>query len=156
MRECFSARLGARSGLIVVGMVALLGTGCVVHHHHPDGGPVVVHRAPGHGHPPPHAPAHGHRRKHANDGVELVFDGDLGVYVVVGRPGLYWHGDRYFVWRDGGWRVSARIDGVWVSVASQDVPVKLAARHRKGKHHDDDRKARPRGRYWGVPAKHGY
>jgi len=133
MRERFSARFGVRSGLVAACLLTLLGTGCV-HHHHPHGGPVIVHKAPGRGHPPAHAPAHGHRRKHAHDSVELVFDGDLGVYVVVGHPGLYWHGDRYFVWRDGGWRVSARIDGVWVGVASQDVPVKLVARHKK-KHH---------------------
>ncbi|MFQ5585276.1 MAG: hypothetical protein ACE5GF_00390, partial [Thermodesulfobacteriota bacterium] len=40
--------------------------------------------------PPPHAPAHGYRHKHRH-GVELMFDGGLGVYIAVGLSGIYFH-----------------------------------------------------------------
>lgn len=158
MRERASTPGAARWGLMAVGLLALLGTGCVVHNHYGEAGPVVV-QAPPHEHkgPPAHAPAHGYRRKHAPGGVELVYDGDLDVYVVVGRSGVYWHGDRYFCWRDGGWRVSAKVDGVWVSVASQEVPPRLLAKYARAKPHEHGRELvdSPRGRAWGSPAKYG-
>jgi hypothetical protein len=152
MRERASTLGVARWALLALGLLGLLGTGCVVHNHYGKPGPVVV-EAPAHKHkgPPPHAPAHGYRRKHAPDGVELAYDDDLDVYVAVGHSGVYWHGDRYFCWRDGGWRVSAKVDGVWVSVASQEVPPRLQAKYAKEKPH-----GRGRGHGRGYPAKHGY
>lgn len=154
MRERLSAVRAARAGLLGACVLGLLGTGCI-HHHHYGSGPVVV-KERGHGHgPPPHAPAHGHRRKHSHDPVELVFDSDLGVYIVVGRSGVYWHGDRYFVWGDGRWRASARIDGVWVSIGNDDVPVRLVAKYDDG-HGKHGKKAKGHSHKVGHPAKHAH
>ena len=68
--------------------------GCVHHHHHSGkgaSGPVVLKKAG----PPPHAPAHGYRHKHEH-GVELVFDSQLGVYVVVGWKDHFFSAGRYY------------------------------------------------------------
>ncbi len=154
MRERLSAAQAARIGLLAACLLGLLGTGCVAHHDHGDGPVVVKERGHGHG-PPPHAPAHGHRRKHAHDSVELVFDSDLGVYIVAGRAGVYWHGDRYFELRDGRWRASARIDGVWVSIGNDDVPVRLVTKHDSHGHGKHGKKAKAHSRKVGHPAKHG-
>ena len=120
--------------------------GCV-HHVHSSDSPSV--RGKSHG-PPPHAPAHGYRHRRHGDGVELVFDAGLDVYVVVGLPGHYWHADRYLRWTDSAWSVSYRIDGDWVAISSDRIPPGLAhshaRRHKKSKH--------PHKGWW--PAKHGY
>lgn len=106
-------------------------------HHHRGGaisGPEVV-VAPERGGPPPHAPAHGYRRKHqhAHQDVELVFDSGLGVYVVVGFPGVYFHADYYFRYVDASWQISLRPDSGW-AVASQDrVPPGLQKKQQHGK-----------------------
>jgi hypothetical protein len=152
MRERLSAAQAARIGLLAASILGLLGTGCVVHHHHGDG-PVVV-KERGHG-PPPHAPAHGYRHKHAHDSVELVFDGALGVYVVVGRTGVYWHGDRYLELRNGHWRASARIDGGWVSIGHDAVPVRLVAKHEGGGHGKHSKHGKHGKHGKNHPAKHG-
>ena len=67
-------------------------------------------RGPGYG-PPPHAPAHGYRRKH--HGHDLVFDTDLGVYIVMGLPGLYFIDGLYYRVSSDGWHYSVRPDGDW-------------------------------------------
>ena len=116
--------------------------GCVVHHHGARGGPVVVSR-PG---PPPHAPAHGHGHKHHQHGVEMVFDSNLGVYVVVGSKDVFFHKDRFYRIVNGAWEITARLDGRWAAV-HHGLPKGLkkvheAKRHGKGKrqhpakHHD--------------------
>jgi hypothetical protein len=87
----------------------------------------------GGGGPPPHAPAHGYRRKHRYDGhrdAELVFDSGLGVYVVVGFPGVYFHLDHYFRYFGASWQVSIRPDAGWRVAPQDDVPPGL----RKQKH----------------------
>jgi hypothetical protein len=71
------------------GLALLVSFGCGTPHHHHRG---QVVREPG---PPPWAPAHGYRHKHAQ-GMELVYDAQLGVYVVVGRDGLYFRHDRFY------------------------------------------------------------
>jgi hypothetical protein len=98
--------------------------------------------------PPPHAPAHGYRRKHPHDPVELVYDAEVRVYVVLGREAVYWDGRRYLRCSDGGWRVSAYIDGVWAAVSSDEVPALLVARHAA-------KPGKPDKRGHGPPAKHG-
>ena len=46
------------------------------------------------GGPPDHAPAHGYRKKHHHHhDIEMVYDSGLGVYVIAGYKGLYFHGD---------------------------------------------------------------
>ena len=78
---------------------------------------IAVHEAGG---PPPHAPAHGYRRKQhiEQQDVELVFDSGLGVYVVVGFPGVYFHADHYFRYAGTSWQVSIRPDATGASRAA--------------------------------------
>lgn len=114
----------ARGAVAAALCIGLLG-GCVHHHHHEAPAPSVHAR---HGGPPPHAPAHGYRHKRNGDGVELVFDAGLGVYVVLGTRGTYWHGDRYLRWSGRRWSASHRLDGEWVVVASDTVPTMLVRR----------------------------
>lgn len=147
----------ARIAPLLLGVLALVAGGCIVYR--PPAPKTVVVQAPPHRHgPPPHAPAHGYRRKNPQDGVELSYDGDLEVYAVVGRTGVYWDGNRYLLWRDGSWRVSARIDGVWVSIGSDKVPPRLVARYaaeREDEHGKGRGHGAKRGRGWGnYPAKH--
>lgn len=85
----------------------------------------------GHG-PPPHAPAHGYRHKHKH-GVELVFDGDLGVYIAVGFSDIFFHNDLYIRMHDGRWEVSALLKGPWRKAKTREVPYKL--KKAKGKKH---------------------
>lgn len=130
-----TARFGALAGGVLA--LALAAPGCVTHHVHER---VVVrddvHAQRGHG-PPAHAPAHGHRRKHrdAEPRVAVVFDGALGVYVVVGRHDHYWDGSHYLRWTGRDWEVSVSLDRGWTVVAFDDVPPGLRAKHagRRGK-----------------------
>jgi hypothetical protein len=89
--------------------------------------------------PPPHAPAHGHRRVHdAHRGdVELVFDSDLGVYVVVDLPNHYYWNGTYLRITDDGWLASAELSGGWETCASDSLPPGLRKKdkHWKGKKH---------------------
>lgn len=51
-----------------------------------------------HAGPPPHAPAHGHRHSYG-DGIELVIDSGLGLYVVSSRPHYYFQDGWYWRWQ---------------------------------------------------------
>jgi hypothetical protein len=101
-------------------------------------GSPTVHGRRGHG-PPPHAPAHGERRKHrhADDGWELVFDSNLGVYVVVDLPDYYYWDGYYLRIEDGRWQASTRVDGEWQPRSEDSLPPGLRKKHAKGrpKHH---------------------
>jgi len=151
MREVLGRGIGRSAGLFAALLVVLLSptSGCVYHHHQAKAPPGY---AKSHG-PPPHAPAHGYRHKHHHDAVELVFDGGLGAYAVVGRPGYYWHSDHYLRWVSGEWRVSGRIDGGWVVVSSARVPAKLVAKHAK---HNKKARRHHKHKHGSAPAKHGY
>jgi hypothetical protein len=67
--------------------------------------------------------------------VDLVFDAGLGVYAVVGLPGLYFHRDQYLRLHAGAWQRAARTKGPWVVVSTRKVPPGLhkhaARRHGK-------------------------
>lgn len=122
---------GLACGLLAL---ALFLPACVHHHHHHRSAPAKVTRV-NRGGPPPWAPAHGYRHKH-HDGVELVFDAKLGVYVVLGHDHYFFHGDRFYRDHDGRWLVSAQFHGPWVSVAVTDLPSGLrVTKHKKHKHH---------------------
>jgi hypothetical protein len=110
-------------------LAALPLAGCIVHHHHDAPVPEAHPAQPARHGPPPHAPAHGYRKKHPRDGVDLAYDSEVGVYVVLGRPSVYWDGERYLRWSRVGWQVTARLDGVWVSVSADAVPSSLKSRH---------------------------
>ncbi|MEX2205773.1 MAG: hypothetical protein WEF50_06045 [Myxococcota bacterium] len=77
-------------------------------------------KSQGHG-PPPHAPAHGYRAK-TPQGVNVVFDTQIGVYVVVDLPGSYWLDDRYYRKATSGWTVSASFDGPWQPCPTAELP----------------------------------
>ena len=100
---------------IALGAAAL--SACVAAVPTPAPGPA---KAKGHG-PPPHAPAHGYRAK-TPQGVDLVFDTQLGVYVVVSVPGQYWLDERYYSKRAEGWFVGPGVEGPWQTCAVADLP----------------------------------
>lgn len=104
----------------------LVGCRTVVLGGHPSG--PVVHE-PG---PPPHAPAHGRRARGGGHGeAELRFDSGLGVYVVIGHPGIYVHDGWYLRFHSGRWLVSASLDGPWKMRRASWVPPGLRAKHAK-------------------------
>jgi hypothetical protein len=131
-----------RLSVLGIAALAFVATGCVheVHHHHHDDGP-KAHR----GGPPPWAPAHGYRHKH--QGVELVFDTDLGVYIVVGHPGIYFRGDAYFCLRDGEWRRGPKWDGPWGYAVVDDLPPGLRKKYAKGSHGKGKGHGKKKGRH---------
>ena len=93
--------------------------------------------------PPPHAPAHGYRHKHG-DGVVLVFEASLGVYVVSGHKDLYYHKDRYYRLYKSKWQSSGKIDGPWRKSPDNKIPPGLQenvaeADDSKGKGKDEDK-----------------
>jgi hypothetical protein len=140
MRGRVVRALGASAlGLGAFGLVACAhGHGYVRHQ------PVVV-ESEGHPGPPAHAPAHGYRRKHgvhhhthhqkrrrateSRVEVELVFDENLGVHVVVGHSGVYFHAARYYRLGHAGWEWSARLDQHWVAAPDHGVPTGLRKLH---------------------------
>lgn len=132
------------AALALVSAVSLPALGCVQVGHDHGHKPSTTVRKNG---PPPHAPAHGYRRKH-RDGVELVFDRKIGVYVVVGHAHIYFHDDHFYRFADG-WQISARFGGKWIAVRSDRVPPGLAGKN-VGKHKRKDKHGH------GPPAKHGY
>ena len=78
--------------------------------------------------PPPHAPAHGYRYKHQN-GVELVYESKIGVYVVVGYTEHYFYKDRYYRWNGASWEVSSKIKKGWAPVSEKKLPPGLRKKH---------------------------
>jgi hypothetical protein len=113
-----------------------------------------VHGHPGRGHgPPPHAPAHGYRKKHRHAyhhrdaEVEVVFDGGLGVYVVLGLPSHYYWEGRYLRVRSGRWYASRHLDAGWSVCDEASVPKALRTKHAK---------ARKPGKKRHYPAKRRY
>jgi hypothetical protein len=109
-------------------VIAISLAGCVVVPARRAPGPVVVVREPG---PPPQAPAHGYHRHHAS-GVDLRFDRQLGVYVVVGYTGIYFSDDWFIRWYGGRWQFSRRVGGPWVFQPAERVPQGLRAKHHGG------------------------
>jgi len=87
----------------------------------------------GHSHksgPPLHAPAHGYRHKH--EGVEMVYDSGMGVYVVVDFPDCYYFNGSYYHFGESQWEVGVSSKGPWKSVSRYDLPKGLQNK-KKGK-----------------------
>ena len=84
-------------------------------------GRYASHDRDGHG-PPPHAPAHGHRRKQHDSGLELVFDSEVGVYVVVDLPNHYYWDGYYLRIEDGSWYANLQMDGGWKPRDANSLP----------------------------------
>lgn len=71
--------------------------------------------------PPPWAPAHGYRYKHA-DGVDLIFDSGLGLYIVANFPNIYFSRDHFYRWKDDKWERSTRFNGPWDIIGTEQLP----------------------------------
>ena len=84
-------------------------------------------RKPG---PPPHAPAHGYRQKH--EGVELVYDSEMGIYIVVDLPDCYYFKNRYYRFGENQWEIGVSLKGPWKFVSRYDLPKGLQVK-KKGK-----------------------
>lgn len=91
--------------------------------------PVVVAEDSKRGGPPSHAPAHGYRHKHPEDGVVLVYDSKLAVYVVTGYKHCYFTNGVYFRYSNDVWELSKRVAGPWKIVIVRDVPPGLKVRY---------------------------
>ena len=116
-------------GVIIVLMVSGLACTSNPSVRHAESGPA---KSQGHG-PPPHAPAHGYRAK-THDGVELVFRSDLGVYVVVGASGYYFHDSAFYHQDSTGWVVAKHRDGPWKTISKSKLPPGLRSESKaKGK-----------------------
>ncbi|QJA06756.1 hypothetical protein FVE67_08120 [Thermosulfurimonas marina] len=79
--------------------------------------------------PPPHAPAWGYRKKHPS-GVELEFDRDLGVYVVIGRQGIYFWEGFFFKFEGDHWWMAASLEGPWEVAEPKRIPPGLLKKYK--------------------------
>ena len=103
--------------VVISAIILLMTTSCSRHSVY--SGPVITKSGP-----PAHAPAHGYRRKHVH-GMELVFDSDLGVYVVVGLSDHYYHDGYFFRLRAGIWERCPKPDGHWKVASDKSLPIGL-------------------------------
>jgi hypothetical protein len=88
--------------------------------------------------PPPHAPAHGYRHKHP-DGVVLIYESEIGVYVVSGYSLVYYHGAYFYRLHKNRWQTSRHIAGPWHKSNVKKLPQGLrqeVAEKKKGKGHN--------------------
>jgi len=108
--------------VFVLSIILLMTASCSSYRAHP--GPVIITDRSG---PPAHAPAHGYRRKHVQ-GVEVVFDSGLGVYVVVGLTDHYYHDGYFFRLHSGIWESCPQPDGHWKVVSANSLPIGLQAK----------------------------
>lgn len=104
-------------GLLVSGLGAALGYGFP----YEPGAALAQGRGRG---PPPRAPAHGYRHKHPG-GAELIFDGDIGAYLVVGLVDLFFRDGRFYRFLNGSWTASAGLGGPWNRLSAGAVPAGL-------------------------------
>ncbi len=114
--------------ILITGLFTFMLYGCA--------GIGILESRPGVGHgPPPHAPAHGYRHKH-QQGVEMVFDVGMGVYIVVGYPKYYFYNNSYYRYHNGIWKMSVYIKGPWVIITESDLPpgLKKKGKSKKKKH----------------------
>lgn len=98
------------------------------------------------GHPPLNPP---NNYRYHYRGHNLVYDINLGAYVVLGFDGVYFYNDLYLRFYDGDWQVVERLDDPWHRAQYQQVPGKLRS-HRNHNRHS---------RYDGPPPHapaHGY
>jgi hypothetical protein len=118
---------------LTVALVAFVWTQPVQAHQAPHAG-VKLHKHK-HG-PPPWAPAHGYRRKHAA-GIDLIFDRNIGVYLITGHPRHYFYNGRFYRYRDNFWEASPYWAGPWGGIDLIGLPPGLRKHHAKQhlKHH---------------------
>jgi hypothetical protein len=85
-----------------------------------------------HAGPPPDAPGPGYRYAQP-DGVELVFDSNLGAYLVSGHADHYYHHGEYYRWNSGSWEQSPKVSDGWRPASEKKVPRGLRKAHEHGK-----------------------
>ena len=113
--------------LIATLATAFLTAGCII-----SLGPVAYSTGSGghyRGTPPPQSPAHGYRHHHPADGMELVFDSELGAYVAVDLPLHYYRDGVYLRFDDGRWFASTHLDGPWNAYSASELPPGLRAKY---------------------------
>ena len=122
---------------LAAGLLAL--AGCIHVHEH-EHAYEQGHEHGDEGGPPPWAPAHGYRHHH--HGADLVFDAEIGVYIVVGHPHVYFDDGHYFRRVSSHWERCRNFETAhWKTVDVAYVPVPLAehyakhSKHGKGKGH---------------------
>jgi hypothetical protein len=108
------------NALVLLVFVAGIGLSCTKVYHKP---PPTTKKQKRHG-PPPHAPAHGYRAK-TGEGLAIVYDSKLRVYVVVDVLNHYYHNGFYYRFNGGRWEVSAKFHGSWQVAAEYKVPTGL-------------------------------
>ncbi len=117
-------------GLVLLLLLVGSGLNCTKASHKPPATAIILKKGPG---PPPHAPAHGYRAK-TSDGIEIVYDSKLGVYVVVGLSSHYYYDGLYYRFNGGHWEASAKFHDSWEVVAEYKVPPALrSGKKSKGK-----------------------
>ena len=105
--------------IVVLALASLAFWGCSGSVRHQTTKPVAVEKnVPG---PPPHAPAHGYRHKHA-DGVVLVYNSGIGVYVVSGYTNVYYFEGRYYRSQHGVWESTPHFHGKWRKASCESLP----------------------------------
>jgi hypothetical protein len=114
---------------LVVILAAALAAGAGCADRHPRSGDYDSGPGRGYG-PPPHAPAHGYRHKYQDR--DLEFDSNLGVYVVIDMPALFWLDGWYFRRLGDRWQRSQRWDGPWYDSRWEEVPPRLRGADGKG------------------------
>ena len=80
---------------------------------------------------PPDSPEHGYRYKQS-DGIELIFDSGIGVYVVSGNSYEYYHQGIYYRWNNNSWEESPQINEGWAPAPEERVPPGLRKAHSHG------------------------
>lgn len=80
--------------------------------------------------PPPHAPAHGYRHKHP-DGVDLVYQSGIGVYVVTGYTAVYFYQGHFYRFRKNKCEMSLHIGGPWRKGYVEGLPREFQAQMSK-------------------------
>jgi len=93
--------------------------------------------------PPPYAPAHGYRHKNP-DGVELRFNSDLGVYIVVDMPNVYYYNGLYLRLSGDRWQATSDLKHSWHDEQESRVPYQL--KEKKGRGHDKKSKKQGHGK----------
>jgi hypothetical protein len=51
----------------------------------------------------------------------------MGLYIVSEYTDHYYHKDKYYRWRDGGWERSSHVDGKWKKISTKRLPSGLKA-----------------------------
>jgi len=97
-------------------------------------------RKPG---PPPHAPAHGYRHKYQE--VELVYDSQCGVYVVIDFPNHYYFKGHYYRLGEIEWEIGVNLEGPWKTISYGELP--------KGLRIEKKGKGKARGKSKGNPGR---